>query len=278
MKVGKFSGVPLSPPGSSGGKRLCLPRFSPSVSLSRFPWLQESPPASVSSAKGGISSSFMSSEFPETFRSSEAMIGGSKVRPTPQKISRPEVLTFPTFDPQTAGSANPPKLSRRTKKVSALLRNEKSSTTWGFAGRPLERTFCLKQKNAPKHFNNFTYLSYYYLLRFLVGFPRPHVRLRSRLGWPSIPSVYLISLVGYLISRGGSQKMRQSFPPTSAVRSRPEYPPNCSQTLRALPYEGGEYTHVLPPHSGKGEAGEQERGSTMGDLPPHSRGGIYNGG
>ena len=43
------------------------------------------------------------------FLSNEVMLGGSKVRPTPQEISRPEVLTFPTFDPPTAGSANPSK-------------------------------------------------------------------------------------------------------------------------------------------------------------------------
>ena len=112
LKVGKFSGAPLSPPGSSGGKRLSLPRFSPSVSLSRFPWLQESLPPPLFLRRVGASSPpscrANSQKFSD-FLSNEVMVGSSKVRSTPQEISRPEVLTFPTFDPPTAGSANPSK-------------------------------------------------------------------------------------------------------------------------------------------------------------------------
>ena len=163
----------------------------------------------------------------------------------------------------------------------ALLGHKKSSTIWGFAKRPRSAPFFKFAQNGPAPQTSRKILTILHILAifnfyavWLVGFPRPHVRLRSRLGWPSTPSVYLISLVGYLISRGGSRKWRQSFPPTSAVRSRPENPPNCSQTLRAPPYKGGGI-HTRPPaplretrSRGTRRRGIYKGGNSMNDSGP----------
>ena len=106
---------------------------------------------------------------PRDSRTFEGMIGGSKVRSTPQKISYPEVLNFLTFDPKIGNFGQPDKGLPRGRKGEFLPGKHRSCTIWGSAIRP-HSVLLLKQFRLPKNFNDFSYLRFFKFVNFFKLF------------------------------------------------------------------------------------------------------------